>query len=57
MGDAQQHGVDGHYRFAASHIPLQEPVHRDIGGHVLADFVDHLTLPGRQREGKKPTYA
>ena len=54
VGDRQQHGVDGHDRLAAAHVALQQPVHRQRGGHVAGDFSDRLLLPGGQLEGEQP---
>ncbi len=54
MRHRQQHGVDRHHRFAAPHVPLQQPVHRHRPGQVGRNLRDRLLLTGRQLKGEEP---
>ena len=50
--DGQQHRHERHERLAAPHVALQQAVHLESGGRVLADFADDALLGAGEREGE-----
>jgi hypothetical protein len=50
--DRPQHRREGHHRFAAAHIAVQQAVHRRAGGHVAMNLVQAALLRRRELEGQ-----
>ena len=50
----EQHGAQGHQRFARTHVAVQEPVHRPGRLQVRADLSDGPLLRPGQRERQRP---